>query len=126
TQTGRSMNIDQTTSLNSTTDKQVFAIRGRSGSFLQSATATSLTLGASTSVQTVSWNTGDDVMLTWVGQGLSLGGLGASQFGFEGITNNTSGATASTFSQSDTGPASPTPPFAWPTANGDFGPAPTY
>ncbi len=125
-QTGRSMNIDQVTNLNSTTDKQVFAIRGRSGTFLTSTASSSLTLGAGTSTSSVTWNAGDDVMLTWVGQGLTLGGLGASQFGFEGITNNTSASTASTFSQANTGPT--TSPFKWPTADGnnDFGTAPVY
>lgn len=119
-QLGKSMNIGQVTNLNSTTDHQTFVARDRSGTFLQDASGTSLTLGTAAPV---SWTAGtDDVMLTWVGQGLTLGGLGASQFGYEGITNNTTTATASTFSQAVTGP------FVWPSTNGntDFGTQPTY
>ena len=119
-QTGRSMNIDQNTALGNSTDVQVFAIRAAAGSALTAAG--SLTLGG----DTVSWNAGDDVLLAWVGQGLTLGSLGSSKFGFEGITNNTPvpATTASEFSQVSTGASNDSPSFAWP--GGDFGSQPTY
>ncbi len=119
-QTGRSMSIDQTTALGNATDVQVFAIRGAAGSKL--TTPGSLTLGGNT----VSWSAGNDVLLSWVGQSLTLGSLGSSVFGFEGITNNTPATptTASAFSQASTGAAGSTSPFPWPTA--DFGTQPDH
>jgi hypothetical protein len=111
-QTGRFMNIDQNTALGNSTDVQIFAIRASSGSAL--TTTGSLTLGGTA----VSWTAGDDILLTWVGQGLTLGSLGSSQFGYEGLTNNTTTATNSEFSQADAGP------FAWDAAT--FGTQPTF
>jgi hypothetical protein len=111
-QTGRFMKIDQSTALGNATDTQIFAIRASAGSAL--TTTSSMTLGGTA----VSWNAGDDVLLTWVGQGLTLGSLGSSQFGFQGITNNTSSATASQFSQATAGP------FTWDT--GTFGTQPSF
>lgn len=111
-QTGRFMQIDQSTALGNATDTQIFAIRASAGSAL--TTSSSMTLGGNT----VSWTAGDDVLLAWVGQGLTLGSLGSSQFGYEGITNNTTSTTASEFSQADAGP------FQW--LPGTFGTEPTF
>lgn len=118
-QTGRFMTIDQSTALGNATDVQIFTIRGAKGSAL--ANAGSLTLGG----DTVSWNAADDVLLSWVGQGLTLGSLGSSVFGFEGITNNTPATPtkASEFSQASTGASDSNSPFPWPSA--DFGSQPT-
>ena len=119
-QTGRFMSIDQNTALGNATDVQIFAIRGAAGTAL--TTGDSLTLGG----DTVSWNAGDDVLLSWVGQGLTLGSLGSSVFGFEGITNNTPSTptTASEFSQATTGASNSTSPFPWPAS--DFGTQPSF
>jgi len=111
-QTGRFMRIDQNTALGNSTDTQIFAIRASAGSAL--TTTGSLTLGGTA----VNWSAGDDILLTWVGQGLTLGSLGSSQFGFEGLTNNTTAATSSEFSQASAGP------FQWDATT--FGTAPTF
>ena len=111
-QTGRTMDIDQTTALGNSTDSQEFVIRARAGSAL--TTTGTLALGGND----IGWNANDDILLSWVGQSLSLGSLGASLFGFEGLTNNTQSTQESEFSQSDAGP------FDWDSAT--FGTAPSF
>lgn len=113
-QTGRTMQIDQNTALGNSTDHQIFTIRGAQGTMLTSGG--SITLGGTP----VAWNAGDDVLLTWVGQGLTLGSLGSSLFGYEGFTDNTSSASNSQFDQAHTGP------FAWPSDTTAFGTQPSY
>jgi hypothetical protein len=113
--TDRSMSIDQKVGLGNgvtnSTDEQRFVLEQRQGAF---TTANgSLTLAATSfdsnnqplNGGTVSWVSGDDVMVRWIGQRLDLGNQGTSQFGFEGAINNTTGPSSerTTFSTTSTG-----------------------
>lgn len=131
----RSITVDQRVGLGdgitASTDVQRFVLEGRQGAF---TSAGSIDLGPSFGGATtgpdpaaVTWAAGDDVMVRWLGQRLDLGSEGLSQFGFQGIVNNTTDTEATTFSTSSTGiepdGAGYEPPFDW---HATFGPtAPT-
>lgn len=132
----RSITVDQRVGLGdgvtASDDVQRFVLEGRQGAF---TTAGSLDLGASigggglpgSNPDAVEWQNGDDVMVRWLGQRLDLGDQGVSEFGFQGVINNTTGDEATTFSTTSTG-IEPDgdgyePPFDW---HATFGPeAPT-
>ena len=140
TVTGQSMSIRQdvkmaTATTTTPTDVQSFVVEQRKGSDV--ATAGSITLGTATgSINpsaatggTVSYNAGEDIMLTWIGQAINTANSGAaatlSKFGFEGVTNATTAATKSTFSTIDTGlqvGGTDVAPFAWDAVFGASGP----
>jgi hypothetical protein len=123
--TDRSMSIDQKVGLGNgvtnSTDEQRFVLEQRQGAF---TTANgSLTLAATSfdsnnqpiNGGTVSWVSGDDVMVRWIGQRLDLGAQGTSQFGFEGAINNTTGPSSekTTFSTTSTGIVTGTGPHGY-------------
>jgi len=135
--TDRSLTIDQNVGLGTgtSTDSQRFYLRELQGAFNPSSG--SMTLGATSfdsnnnplNGGTVTWVAGNDVMVRWIGQSINLGAQGLSQFGFEGVVNNTTDSTGlgvTTFSTTSTGITAQgtgyAPPFDW---NATFGPAPT-
>ena len=107
-------------------DFQRFVIRQRSGD--QMTGAGTLTLAAASTGSpgatggSVTWTGTDDVMVTWLGQRVNLGGTGSAIFGFESIDNLSETADPiSTFSTSHA--VVTDAPFAWDATN--FGTAPT-
>lgn len=115
------------------TDVQRFYLVGTRGDLTQ---AGSLDLGPSfggtvTGVDpaAVAWDSGDNVMVRWLGQRLDLAEQGQSVFGFQGIVNNTDNVEATTFSTIATG-IEPDgddgyqPPFDWHAAFGTTAPTP--
>ncbi len=139
--TGQSMSIRQdvkmaTAATTTPTDVQSFVVERRSGTDV--AAAGSITLGTATgSINpsaatggTVTYNAGDDIMLTWIGQVINTNTDPnatpvLSKFGFEGVTNATTPVTKTTFSTIDTGLQSggvDVAPFAWDTLFGTTGP----
>lgn len=132
----RAITVDQRVGLGdgitASTDVQRFVLEGRQGAF---TTPGSIDLGPSFGGATlgpdpaeVDWAAGDDVMVRWLGQRLDLGSEGLSQFGFEGVVNNTSDVEATTFSTSSTGitpdGAGYVPPFDWHATFGATAPTP--
>ncbi|MBL1259715.1 MAG: hypothetical protein COB33_004175 [Thiotrichaceae bacterium] len=129
-QTGKNMDMLQDVGMSDPTatsvgnDFQRFVIRQRSGGLL--ASAGSLELGAPSAGTgtggSVDWSAGDDVLVTWLGQRVNLGGTGSAVFGFQSVDNLSDASEGiSTFSTS-TAAFSPGTPFAWDTT---FGTEPT-
>ncbi len=136
TVTGKKMSLRQDLGMGdgvatNTTDAQSFVGEQRTGDL--NTAAGGLTLGTSSSGTgggTVNWVAGDDVLVVWLGQQVDTAAAGASapslsKFGFESVTNNTTPATASTFSTTqvdvDDGAGGVAAPYAWDAA---FGAAP--
>lgn len=135
TDRAQSMTVEQQLGLGdgleATTDVQHFLLEGRQGAFTDQGSitldATSFVDGDPQNGGTVAWADGDDVMVRWIGQRLDLDEQGQSQFGFQGIVNNTSGEEATTFSTTSTGiepdgAGGYVTPFDW---HETFGDAPT-
>ncbi|MFZ5593422.1 MAG: hypothetical protein ACOY4D_04035 [Pseudomonadota bacterium] len=81
---GKKMDINQSVSLGGT-DKQVFALRERAGSYVTSSGT--LSLPGQTNV---AYAAGDDIKTTVIGQQLTLGfGTGTQNFGFQSYDNVT-------------------------------------
>jgi len=144
-QTGSSMDIDQDVGLadveatDVVKDFQRFALRQRSGD--QQLAAGSIELGESFIGNsggnvgsggggggTLDWASGDDLMVTWIGQNVSLDNVGSGVFGFQSVENrsrpaNDSSRKISTFSTS-TAAFTPTTPFEWDSLGDGFGAAP--
>jgi len=128
TQLGKSMDMQQDVGMSDPTvtspgdDFQRFVIRQRSGNLLP--TAGSLELGspsAGSGGGTVAWTDSEDVMVTWLGQRVNLGGTGSAIFGFQSVDNRSDSVDPiSTFSTSTAGTDSP---FTWDATN--FGTAPS-
>lgn len=132
----RAITVDQRVGLGDGTenvsDVQRFVLEGRQGAF---TTPGSIDLGSSFGGATlgpdpapVTWVTGDNVMVRWLGQVVDLDEQGISRFGFQGIINNTTGVEATTFSTSSTG-IEPSgggyvAPFDWHETFGDTAPTP--
>jgi hypothetical protein len=125
TQLGKSMDMQQDVGMSDPTvtspgdDFQRFVIRQRSGDLLTAAG--SLELGpasaGTTSGGTVEWTDSEDVMMTWLGQRVNLGGTGSAIFGFQSVDNRSDSVDPiSTFSTSTAGTDSP---FTWDTNFGD-------
>jgi hypothetical protein len=132
----RAITVDQRVGLGdgitATTDVQRFVLEGRQGAFTSPGT---IDLGPSFGGATtgpdpapVSWAAGDDIMVRWLGQRLDLGSEGLSQFGFQGILNDTTDVEATTFSTAGTGivpdGAGYEPPFDWHAVFGATAPTP--
>ena len=122
-QTGKSMTVSQDVGLGAgTTDNQVFEVREKSGT--QQSTPGSSTLGG----DTVTWASGDDVLVTWISQNVNIGTLGDSVFAFQAVENKTVpavGNPASDFSTTSNDPTAA--PFDWATGSDvetTFGTAP--
>lgn len=127
--TGSSITIAQDSGLGNgvtaSTDKQEFQLVHLQGSYV--ATGSSITLDPTTATNggTVTWSAGNDIMIRWIGQSIDLGAQGGGVFGFEGITNNTTAAEATTFSTTSAGitvdgtdPQGYGTPFDWDTVFG--------
>ena len=125
TQLGKKMDMQQDVGMSDPTvtspgdDFQRFVIRQRSGDLLTAAG--SLELGpasaGTTSGGTVEWTDSEDVMMTWLGQRVNLGGTGSAIFGFQSVDNRSDSVDPiSTFSTSSAGTDSP---FTWDTNFGD-------
>jgi len=141
--TGKTMSLRQDLGLgdgtsNNANDTQSFVVEQRTGDLLPAGTG-SLTLNnPDTGPVTVSWQSGEDVLLAWLGQKVCTGDSTncasasptLSFFGFESITNAAAGAaaptTGSTSSQTVTdvsnGAGGVNAPYDWDTI---FGAAPT-
>ncbi len=101
-------------------DFQRFVISQLSGDLLTSDG--SLVLGTPSSGTgtggSVDWSAGDDVLITWLGQRVNLGGVGNSIFGFQSVDNlSDTDAPISTFSTS-TAEFTTATPFEWNTTFG--------
>lgn len=136
--TGKKMSLRQNLGMgdgqaDNPNNAQSFVIEQRAGD--QNGAAGSLTLAqtAQNNGGTVSWQAGEDVLVTWLGQQVNTSGdpnnPSLSLFGFQSVTNNTTPASASTFSTTQVdiepdpnNPGSYLPPFDWDAA---FGAAPT-
>jgi len=128
TQLGKKMDMQQDVGMSDPTvtspgdDFQRFVIRQRSGDLMPAAG--SLELGAAssgtTSGGTVEWTDSEDVMMTWLGQRVNLGGTGSAIFGFQSVDNKSDALDPiSTFSTSTAGTDAP---FTW---DANFGDAPS-
>ena len=107
-QIGKDMTVTQDVGLGvGSTDNQVFDVREKSGS-LQTNSGSS-TLGG----DTVSWLSGNDVLVTWISQDVDIGSTGSSLFAFQSIENKTTdpGNPASDFSTTANDPTNA--PFDW-------------
>ncbi len=96
-------------------DFQRFVIRQRSGDLLTGTG--SIELGAPSAGTgtggSVDWTAGDDVLVTWLGQRVNLGGTGSAVFGFQSVDNLSDTAEPiSTFSTSTAAFTTATP-FEW-------------
>lgn len=129
TTTGSSISITQDSGLGNgtttSTDSQEFQLVHLQGSYVTSASSITLDPTTTASGGTVSWSAGNDVMIRWIGQSIDLGAQGTAVFGFEGITNNTTSADATTFSTTSAGittdgsdPQGYGTPFDWDTVFG--------
>lgn len=133
----QSMSINQQIGLGdgvtASTDAQRFVLEERKGNTFVPAPG-SLALAATSfdssnnalNGGTVTWAAGDDVMVRWIGQRINMGDTqGISEFGYEGVTNNTDTANPvdkTTFSTTSAGitpqGAGYQSPFDW---NSTFG-----
>ena len=128
TQLGVKMDMQQDVGMSDPTvtspgdDFQRFVIRQRSGNLMPAAGSLELGLpSAGSGGGTVEWTDSEDVMVTWLGQRVNLGGTGSAIFGFQSIDNRSDSIDPiSTFSTSSAGTDSP---FTWDAAN--FGTAPS-
>ncbi|MCF6322846.1 MAG: hypothetical protein L3J89_00740 [Gammaproteobacteria bacterium] len=96
-------------------DFQRFVIRQRSGDLLTSTGSLELgTPSAGTGTGgSVDWSAGEDVLVTWLGQRVNLGGTGSAVFGFQSVDNlSDTDAPISTFSTSTAAFGAGTP-FVW-------------
>lgn len=107
TTTGTSISITQDSGLGNgvttSTDRQEFQIVRLQGSYVAAGGSITLDPTDLASGGTVSWSAGNDIMIRWLGQSIDLGAQGTAVFGFEGITNNTTAADATTFSTTSAG-----------------------
>jgi len=107
-------------------DFQRFVIRQRSGDLMPQLGSLELgaaSSGSATTGGTVEWTADDDVMMTWLGQKVNLGGTGSAIFGFQSVDNKSDAIDPiSTFSTSMATFAGTDTPFAWDATN--FGTAP--
>ena len=125
---GKAMDMTQDVGMSDPTvsspgnDFQRFVIRQRSGDLLTGAGSLVLdpVAGSAGTGGTATWAAPDDVMVAWLGQRVSLGGLGASTFGFQSVNDVTDDVVVSTFSTSSADVTAS--PFAWDATN--FGDAP--
>ena len=105
--TGSSVSISQDSGLGNgvddSTDSQEFQLVHLQGSYVAAGSSITLDPTATASGGTVTWSAGEDIMITWIGQSVDLGAQGEAVFGFEGITNNTTAAEATTFSTTSAG-----------------------
>jgi hypothetical protein len=107
-QVGKDMSVTQDVGLGvGSTDNQAFDVREKSGTL--QTNAGSSTLGG----DTVSWVSGDDVLLTWISQDVDIGSTGSSLFAFQSVENKTTdpGNPVSDFSTTANDPTNP--PFDW-------------
>ncbi|VAW86869.1 hypothetical protein MNBD_GAMMA17-753 [hydrothermal vent metagenome] len=130
-QTGKRMDMLQDVGMSDPTvtspgdDFQRFVIRQRSGDLIAGAGTIVLgTPSAGTGTGgSVDWTGTDDVMVTWLGQSVNLGGSGSSIFGFQSVDNlSDSDEPISTFSTSEAN-FTTSSPFSWDATN--FGTAPS-
>lgn len=106
-QIGKDMNITQDVGLGAgTTDNQAFDVREKSGTL--QTNAGSSTLGG----DTITWASGDDVLLAWISQDVDIGSTGSSLFAFQSVDNKSDALTPiSDFSTTANDPTAP--PFDW-------------
>jgi len=133
TQLGKSMDMQQDVGMSDPTvtapgnDFQRFVIRQRSGDLMIGAGSLELgqaSTGNAATGGTVEWGNTEDVMMTWLGQRVNLGGTGSAIFGFQSVDNRSDAIDPiSTFSTSEATFAGTSTPFQWDAAN--FGTAPT-
>lgn len=106
---GKSLDIGQDVGIaqvSTDTDKQLFVLRQRSGTFTPAAGTFELTGGSG---GPVTFAQGNSVQVTWIGQQVSMGGgLGAQTFGFQAYDRldaaGASEARTQVFSLANTGP----------------------
>lgn len=121
--TGKSMDMVQDVGLSDPTvsspgnDFQKFVVMQRSGDLQTTAGTHTLDSGSGVGTGgTVSWASGEDVMVAWLGQRVALGGIGSSNFGFMSVDNvDTTTAPISTFSTSSFDATAT--PFNWTTTS---------
>lgn len=98
---GQSVSVAQASVPGSVDDKQLFVLRERQGTF-NPAPAGSFLLQSGLPL---SYAVGDDVKVTWIGQGITMGsGLGAQNFGFQSYANLTSASSVQKFDLAAMGP----------------------
>lgn len=142
-QTGFRMDVNQVVGLQqqtaggttgSATDVQVFTMRQRDGTMLPTAGAASLLDPNGGQNQQLSYVSGDNMKVTWLGQSIDMGTAGAPMqalFGYESYTNTPDTGLPTTISYFSLSPQTLAPSGGTPTATNpftwyaDFGAAPT-